>query len=112
MANQAAEALERERIRPTVIDLRTTSPLDEETIIESVENTGRLVVVDEASPRCGIAADIAALVAEKAFAALKAPIRMVTPPHTPIPFSPILEDAYIPSPKKIEAAVRLVMGRN
>ena len=55
-----------------------------------------------------MATDISALVSQSAFAALKAPIRMVTPPHTPVPFAPKLEDAYIPSPEKIEAAVREV----
>ena len=68
------------------------------------------MVVDEAHPRCYMATDIAALVAEKAFESLKAPIRMVTPPHAPVPFSPALEDLYIPSVAKIEAAVREVMG--
>ena len=109
-ANEVADKLAGEGIGCTVVDLRTTSPLDEDTILESVEETGRLVVVDEASPRCGMAADISALVAQNAFKALKAPIRMVTPPHTPVPFAPELEDAYIPNPAKIEAAVRDVMG--
>ena len=70
-----------------ILDLRTTSPMDEETILESVEKTGRLVVVDEASPRCHIATDVSPLVAQKKFRSLKAPIQMVTPPHTPVPFS-------------------------
>ncbi len=109
-ANQVADGLEKDGIGCTVIDLRTTSPLDRETILESVEETGRLVVVDEANPRCGIACDIAALVAEHAFAALKAPIRTVTAPHTPPPFAPELEDLYIPSPERIETAVRGVVG--
>ena len=64
------------------------------------------MIVDEATPRCGMAADISALVAQKAFGDLTAPIQMVTAPHTPVPFNPVLEDLYIPSPKKIEAAVR------
>jgi pyruvate/2-oxoglutarate/acetoin dehydrogenase E1 component len=109
-ANKAADMLEKQGITCTVVDPRTTSPLDEDTIIEAVEDTGRLVVVDEASPRCGMAADISALVAQNAFKALKAPIRMVTPPHTPVPFAPQLEDAYIPTPDKIADAVRQVMA--
>ncbi|MCW1245831.1 alpha-ketoacid dehydrogenase subunit beta [Pseudomonas sp. SAICEU22] len=88
-----------------VIDLRTTSPLDEDSILESVEKTGRLVVIDEANPRCSMATDISALVAQKAFGALKAPIEMVTAPHTPVPFSDALEDLYIPDAAKIEQAV-------
>ncbi len=109
-ANQVADKLEGEGIGCTVIDPRTTSPLDEDSILESVEETGRLVVVDEANPRCNLATDIAALAAENVFDALKAPIRKVTPPHTPVPFAPELEDLYIPTPEKIEAAVRDVAG--
>ncbi len=104
-ADNAAKVLEAEGIRCTVIDPRTTSPLDTAAILQSVEKTGRLVVVDEANPRCGMAADIAALVADKAFRSLKAPIRTVTPPHTPVPFAAELEDLYIPNPAKIQAAV-------
>jgi pyruvate/2-oxoglutarate/acetoin dehydrogenase E1 component len=106
----AARLLRAEGIFCDVIDPRTISPLDEDTILESVEKTGRLVVVDEAYPRCGIAADIASIVAEKAFDRLKAPIRKVTAPHTPIPFAPNLEDAYLPSPDKIAAAVREIVS--
>jgi len=67
-----------------------------------------VVVVDESNPRCNIATDISALIAQNAFGALKAPIKMVTAPHTPPPFAPELEDLYVPSPAKIEAAVREV----
>ncbi|CAM5768690.1 pyruvate dehydrogenase complex E1 component subunit beta [Labrys miyagiensis] len=108
-ANAAADRLEKQGISCTVLDPRTTSPLDTATILECVEETGRLVVVDEANPRCNMATDVSALVAQEAFGALKAPIRMVCPPHTPVPFSPVLEDAYLPSVDKIEAAVRAVM---
>src|SRR5258708_20526736 len=93
-----------------LIGPRTPSPLDEDTILESVERTGRLVVVDEATPRCGMAADIAALVADKAFASLKAPVKRVTAPHTPVPFAPSLEKLYIPSPERIAQAVREAHG--
>ncbi|MBE9558712.1 MAG: alpha-ketoacid dehydrogenase subunit beta, partial [Proteobacteria bacterium] len=86
------------------------SPLDLDSILESVGETGRLVVVDEASPRCGMAADISAQVCEQAFSDLKAPIKTVTPPHTPVPFAPELEDAYIPSVAKIHAAVEVVLA--
>jgi pyruvate/2-oxoglutarate/acetoin dehydrogenase E1 component len=109
MATEAAAILEREGIACEVIDPRTISPLDEETILESVERTGRLVIVDEAYPRCGFAADLSSIVAEKAFHALKAPIRKVTPPHTPIPFAPNLEDLWLPDAAKVAAAVRAVM---
>jgi acetoin:2,6-dichlorophenolindophenol oxidoreductase subunit beta len=108
LANQAADKLAREGISCEVIDPRTTSPLDRDTILESVENTGRLVVVDEAHPRCSMATDIAALVAQEAFDALKAPVQMVTAPHTPVPFSPALEDLYLPNADKIVAAVHKI----
>ena len=107
-AQQAADALQRKGIHCEIIDPRTTSPLDEDTILESVEKTGRLVVVDESNPRCSMASDIAGLVAQRAFRALKAPIEQVTAPHTPVPFSDVLEDLYIPSAGKIEAAVTRV----
>lgn len=109
-SNDAADVLAKEGIEIDLIDPRTTSPLDEDTILESVERTGRLVIVDEATPRCSVATDIAALVAEKAFGALKAPIRRVTAPHTPVPFAPVLEKAYIPDPERIAAAIREVYG--
>jgi acetoin:2,6-dichlorophenolindophenol oxidoreductase subunit beta len=109
LANEVADKLERDGITCTVVDPRTTSPLDEETILECIEETGRLVVVDEAHPRCNMATDIAALAAQRVFKALKGPVEMVTPPHTPVPFAAELEDLYIPSPAKIEAAVRRAM---
>ena len=109
-ANEAADRLAAQGVACSVIDPRTVSPLDEETILESVKETGRLVVVDEASPRCNLATDIVALVATKAFSELKAPVSIVAPPHTPVPFSPALEDAYVPSRAKIEAAALAVMG--
>ena len=109
-ANEAADNLARKGVGVTVVDLRTTSPLDVETVLETAQETGRVVVVDEAHPRCSMAADIAALVAEQAFGSLKAPIKMVTAPHAPVPFSPALEDLYIPSVARIEAAVQEVLG--
>jgi acetoin:2,6-dichlorophenolindophenol oxidoreductase subunit beta len=104
IALDAASALADKGIEATVIDPRTTSPLDEETILESIGATGRLLVVDESNPRCSVASEIAAVVAERAFRDLKAPIRRITAPHTPVPFSPVLENAYIPSSAAIEAA--------
>ena len=109
VAAEAASLSAKQGIECEILDLRTISPMDEFSILESVEKTGRLVVVDEASPRCNIATDVSALVAQKAFRSLKAPIRMVTPPHTPVPFSDVLEDEYLPSPAKIAAAVSDVM---
>ena len=110
LAEEAAATLDDEGIDCEIVDPRTTSPLDEDTILESVENTGRLVVVDEAHPRCNLACDIVARVTQEAFSDLKAPPRMVTAPHTPVPFSPVLEDAYVPSVESIAAAVRETAG--
>ena len=110
MASEAADQLAKDGVGCELIDPRTTSPLDEDTILESVEKTGRLVVVDEASPRCNMATDISALVAQQAFGALSAPIKMVAPPHTPVPFSPVLEDLYVPDAAKVAAAMREVMA--
>ena len=110
-ALEAADVLSTESISCEVIDLRTLSPLDLDTVLESVENTGRLVCVDEATPRCNIAADVSAQVAQQAFSSLRAGIEMVTAPHTPVPFSPVLEDAYIPSAAKVASGVRRTMGK-
>ena len=109
LANEAADKLADDDISVEVVDPRTSSPLDMESILESVENTGRLVVVDESAARCGLAADVAAQVAQAAFSHLKAPIIQVTPPHTPVPFAPSLEDLYVPSAARIEEAVRQTM---
>jgi len=109
-SEKAADKLAADGIGIDLIDLRTTSPLDEEAILDSVEQTGRLVIVDESPPRCSIAADIAAIVADKAFTSLNAPPKMVTGPHSPIPFARELERAWLPSPQKIEDAVRQVLA--
>jgi pyruvate dehydrogenase E1 component beta subunit len=103
---EAAAVLAKEGVEVEIVDLRTLSPLDLDTVLDSVTKTGRLVCVDEASPRCNIATDISAQVAMHAFGALKAQIEMVSPPHTPVPFSPTLEDMYIPSAVQIADAVR------
>jgi acetoin:2,6-dichlorophenolindophenol oxidoreductase subunit beta len=105
----AAEILAKKRIECEVIDLRTLSPIDMDSVLDSVESTGRLVCVDEANPRCSIASDVASKVAQDAFESLKAGIQMVTAPHTPVPFSPALEDIYIPSAAQIAAAVEKTM---
>ena len=105
----AAGRLAEEGIEVEIVDLRTLSPLDEETILESLARTGILVVVDEAPPRCGIASDVAAIAVDRGFDLLRGPIKRVTAPHTPVPFSPVLEDAYIPSPERVIAAVHAAL---
>jgi pyruvate dehydrogenase E1 component beta subunit len=109
-SEKACDKLAGDGIGADLIDLRTTSPLDEEAILDSVESTGRLVVVDESPPRCSLASDIASIVAAKAFTSLKAPPIMVTAPHSPVPFARELERAWLPSPQKIEDAVRQVLA--
>ncbi len=109
-AMEAAAELAKAGVDCEVIDLRTLSPLDTDTILDSVRKTGRLVCVDEANPRCSIASDIAAVVAQDAFRSLKAGIQLVTAPHTPVPFSPVLEDLYIPQAAQVVAAVRKTMN--
>jgi pyruvate/2-oxoglutarate/acetoin dehydrogenase E1 component len=102
----AAETLAGEGTSAEVLDLRSLAPLDEEAILASLSRTGRLVVVDEATPRCGIASDVAALCVDQGFDFLDAPVRRVTAPHTPVPFSAALESHYMPSAEKVVAAVR------
>lgn len=106
MALAAADELAEEGIDVEVVDPRSISPLDEETILESVRKTHHLVVVDEDNPRCSVATDIAALVADKGFDYLDAPIKRVTAPHTPVPFSTPMEQFYIPSPERIAQTIR------
>ena len=109
-SSEAAALLAKDGVECEVIDLRTLSPIDTETIIESVENTGRLVCVDEANPRCSIAADVCATISQESFTSLKAAPQMVTAPHSPVPFSPALEDLYIPGAGQIVDAVRKTLG--
>jgi pyruvate dehydrogenase E1 component beta subunit len=106
VALDAAETLARDGISAEVVDPRTLSPLDEDTLVESIRKTGRLVVVDEDNPRCSVATDIAALAATRAVEYLNAPVRLVTAPHTPVPFSPALEDFYVPTPERVVQAAR------
>jgi acetoin:2,6-dichlorophenolindophenol oxidoreductase subunit beta len=105
-----ANTLAAEGISVEVVDPRTTSPLDEDAILDSVAKTGRLVIVDESPPRCGLAADVSSMVADKGFGSLKAPIGKVTCPHTPVPFAPNLEDEFMPNPRRIEAAARAALA--
>jgi pyruvate dehydrogenase E1 component beta subunit len=109
-AEEAAAALAGDGIDVEIVDPQSLSPLDESTILESVKKTHRLVVVDEDTPRCSVANDIVALAVQQAFDYLDAPPQTVTAPHTPVPFSPALEDIYIPTSGKIAAAVRAVMA--
>ena len=106
MAQEAAAQLASSGVEAEIIDPRTVSPMDWDTILESVENTGRLVVVDEATPRCSLATDIAGVVAQDGFSSLRAPVQLVTGPHTPVPFADSLEDLFIPDAQRVANAVK------
>ena len=106
LALEAADTLANDGVEVEVIDLRSISPMDGDAILASVKKTHRLVVVDEDYPRCSVATDVIALVADQAFDYLDAPCKMITAPHTPVPFSPALEDVYIPSADTIVSTVK------
>ena len=111
-AMAAAIALEREHgVSAEVVDLRTIVPLDRETVLQSVAKTGRAVIADECHRSFGVAAEIAATLAEDGLSLLKAPVRRVTVPDVPIPFSKPLEDELTVTAEKIVAGVRHVLGR-
>ncbi len=105
-AERAADELVKDGIDAEILDLRSLQPLDEEAILGTLRKTGRVVVVDEATPRCGIASDVAALCVDRGFDHLDAPVKRVTAPHSPVPFSAVLEDAFMPSVEDVVAAVR------
>ena len=102
----AADILANEGISAEVLDPRTLVPLDKDAILKSVAKTGRLVIVHEAVKTGGFGGEIAAMVADEGFDLLNAPIRRVAAPDTPVPFSPVLEAAYLPNEGKIVAAVK------
>ena len=103
----ASEELTKAGINAEVIDLLSVSPIDYDHILDSVRRTHRLVVVDEDTPICSLAADICARVAEEAFDYLDAPPSRVTAPHTPVPYSRALENNYVPNPERV---IKLVNG--
>jgi len=107
----AAEQLQEEGISVEVVDPRTLTPLDKQTIVNSVRKTGRLVIVSEDAKTAGVSSEIAAVVAEEALDYLDAPIRRVAEPDTPIPFSPALEKTVIPDEKSIIRAVKETVMR-
>lgn len=109
-AEKAQKELGEAGIQCDIIDLRSTSPLDEEAILDSIEKTGRAVVVDECPPRCSLASDIAGFIASHGFSSLKAPVQQVTAPHASVPFARELERAYVPSPSDIVQAVHKVIS--
>jgi 2-oxoisovalerate dehydrogenase E1 component beta subunit len=101
---EATQKAEAEGFDPEVIDLRTLTPLDSETVLESVKKTGRVVIAHEAPKTCGYGAELAALIAEKALTSLEAPIARVAGFDTPFPYT--LENEYLPSPDRVALAIR------
>jgi len=109
-AVKAADSLAKDGIGVAVIDPRSLKPLDEGLILQSVKKTGRLVIADAAWKTCGFGAEVAAIVAEKAFDSLKAPVLRVSLPDTPAPASRTLEKEYYPDVKDIVSAVKRLLG--
>ena len=103
-ALEAADELSGEGIEAEVVDLRTLSPLDKNIILKSVNNSGRVIVIDETNESCGVAAEISAIISEAAFDALKSPIKRIARPNVPVPASPLLENCLDITPDKIVAA--------
>jgi pyruvate dehydrogenase E1 component beta subunit len=101
--------LREQGVSAEVIDVRTVRPLDEDLIIESIHKTRHLVIVDTSWARYGVAAEVAAIAAEKAWGALRAPVARVTPPDCPAPVSKPLEDAFHPNPMTIAQACLQVL---
>jgi 2-oxoisovalerate dehydrogenase E1 component beta subunit len=106
VAEQAADELSKDGLSVEIVDIRTIVPLDEEIILNSVEKTSNLCILQEDVPFSSIASEISSLVAEKGFWNLDNPIIKVTPPNTHIPFAPVLEDAFIPSVEKVVKAIK------
>ena len=107
----ANKALQEAGVSAELIDLRTISPWDQETVLASVAKTGRLLVVHEAVKEFGVGAEIASTVTEKLFGKLKAPVARLAGPYAPVPFAPVLEAAYVPNAERIaKAAIALVKG--
>jgi len=105
----AAEMLAKDGISAEVIDPRTLEPLDKVTLFASVKKTGRLVVTDESHDNCGVAAGLAAIMADEAFSSLRAPVRRVTIPPVPVPFAVSLEDYVTPTAERIVETVRSLL---
>jgi 2-oxoisovalerate dehydrogenase E1 component beta subunit len=105
-AAEAVGALEGEGLSVEIVDLRTLQPWDKQAVLGSVAKTGKLLILHEDTRTSGFGAEIAAQVAEEAFEQLDAPIRRVAAPDTPVPFSPVLEKAFIPQVEDVAAALR------
>jgi len=111
VALAAADALAEAGLSAEVVDPRTTSPLDRETLVASATKTGRAIVVDEGYERYGVTAEIASVIAEGAFYHLDAPVRRIGAMDVPVPFSPALEDLTVPTAETVAALAKTLCGR-
>ncbi len=102
----AAEELAKDGIGVEVVDLRSLKPLDRERVLKSARKTGKIAIVHEAYRTCGVGGELTALISEEAFEWLDAPLVRITAPDTPVPYSPLLEDAFRPNARKIGDALR------
>jgi pyruvate dehydrogenase E1 component beta subunit len=112
VALAAAATLERNGISAEVVDVRTTAPLDKQTLIASAKKTTRAVVIDEGYERYGVTAEIASVIADGAFYYLDAPVKRMGAMDVPVPFSPVLEDRTVPTPETVAAVARQLCGKS
>ncbi|MGZ8466861.1 MAG: transketolase C-terminal domain-containing protein, partial [Candidatus Binatia bacterium] len=111
VALAAAELLAQYEISAEVVDVRTTAPLDKQTIIESAKKTSRAIVIDEGYQRYGVTAEIASVIADGAFYYLDAPVKRMGAMDVPVPFSPVLEDQTVPTPESVTAMGKQLCGK-
>jgi pyruvate dehydrogenase E1 component beta subunit len=111
VALATAELLEKNGVSAEVIDLRTTVPLDKQTIIESAKKTSRAIVIDEGYERYGVTAEIASVIADGAFYYLDAPVKRMGAMDVPVPFSPVLEDRTVPTPEAVAEMAKTLCGK-
>ena len=111
VCQQAAEQLAEIGIDAEVIDMMSLSPFDEDILIESVQKTNNVVIVDEDTPRASMSSEFAAVIADKAFDYLDAPVKRVTAPHSPVPYNRELENAYMPQPADVVGTVKNLLAQ-
>jgi pyruvate dehydrogenase E1 component beta subunit len=111
VALAAAETLVASGISAEVIDVRTTAPLDKQTLIESAKKTSRAIVIDEGYERYGVTAEIASTIADGAFYYLDAPVKRMGAMDVPVPFSPVLEDQTVPTPETVAEMARRLCNK-
>ena len=111
VALAAAELLVSNGISAEVVDVRTTAPLDKQTIIDSAKKTSRAIVIDEGYERYGVTAEIASVIADGAFYYLDAPVKRMGAMDVPVPFSPVLEDQTVPTPESVAAMAKQLCAK-